>query len=100
MTSFKNSNLQKKVMQDKKDVEARRIKTQQYFVIAALGIIVLAVIVIAVIQFRITNKNKKQIFRTKTKSRKHFTRIKINTSPTHPIRKNGFAWRTYCRHCT
>ena len=26
--------------------------------------------------------------------------LKINTSPTHPIRKNGFTWRTHCRHCT
>jgi Na+/phosphate symporter len=26
-------------------------------------------------------------------------RIKSNPATTHPIRKNGFAWRTYRRHC-
>ena len=25
--------------------------------------------------------------------------LKVYTGPTHPIRKNGFAWRTHCRHC-
>ena len=29
-----------------------------------------------------------------------FEELKIHPGPTHSIRKNGFAWRTYCRHCT
>jgi two-component system NtrC family sensor kinase len=48
-----------KTAQDKKDAEAKRLKTQQYFVIAALGIIVLAAIVIALIQFK-NNKQKQK----------------------------------------
>ncbi|MEO7488747.1 MAG: ATP-binding protein [Ferruginibacter sp.] len=45
--------------QDKKDADGKRIKNQQYFAIAALGIVVLAVIVIAMIQFR-NNKQKQK----------------------------------------
>ena len=48
-----------KAVQEKKDAEAKRIKNQQYFAIAALGIVVLAVIIIAVIQFR-SNKQKQK----------------------------------------
>ena len=48
-----------KAEQGKKDAEAKRIKTQQYFVISALGIIVFAVISIAFIQYR-NNKNKQK----------------------------------------
>ncbi len=47
-----------KSVQDKKDADAKRLKNQQLFIIAALGIIVLAVIVIALIQFR--NNRQKQ----------------------------------------
>jgi two-component system NtrC family sensor kinase len=47
-----------KAIQDKKDAEVKRIKNQQYFVIAALGIIVLFVIIIALIQYR--NSKQKQ----------------------------------------
>ena len=48
-----------KAAQDKKDKDAKRIKNQQYFAIAALGIVVLAVIIIAMIQFR-NNKQKQK----------------------------------------
>ena len=48
-----------KAEQDKKDLEARRVKTQQYFAIAALGVVVLAVLTIALIQFR-SNKHKQK----------------------------------------
>jgi two-component system, NtrC family, sensor kinase len=47
-----------KAEQDKKDAETKRIKNQQYFAIAALGIVVLAVFMIALIQFR--NNQQKQ----------------------------------------
>jgi signal transduction histidine kinase len=47
-----------KVEQAKKDADAKRIKNQQYFIIAALGIIVLAVIIISSIQFK--NSRHKQ----------------------------------------
>ncbi|MEO8712808.1 MAG: tetratricopeptide repeat protein, partial [Parafilimonas sp.] len=43
--------------QEKKDAEAKRIKNTQYFIITALGIVVLAVVIIAMIQFR-HNKQK------------------------------------------
>jgi signal transduction histidine kinase len=48
-----------KAEQDKKDAEAKHIKNQQYFIIAALGIIVLAVVVVALIQYR-HNKQKQR----------------------------------------
>jgi two-component system, NtrC family, sensor kinase len=48
-----------KTAQDKKDAAAKRIKNQQYFAIAALGIVVLAVIIISIIQFR-NNKQKQK----------------------------------------
>ena len=48
-----------KAEQDKKDAEAKRIKNQQYFIIAALGIIVFTVVIIASIQYR-NNKQKQK----------------------------------------
>ncbi|HEY4876592.1 MAG TPA: ATP-binding protein [Puia sp.] len=48
-----------KAEQEKKDAEAKRIKNQQYFVIAGLGLIVLAVVIISMIQFR-SNKQKQK----------------------------------------
>ena len=48
-----------KAEQDKKDIDAKRIKNQQYFAIAALGIVVLAVIIIAIIQYR-SNQHKRK----------------------------------------
>ncbi len=48
-----------KAEQQKKDAEAKRIKNQQYFAIAALGIVVLAVVIIALIQFK-NNKHKQK----------------------------------------
>ena len=45
--------------QEKKDTEAKRIRNQQLFTIIALGIVVLAVIIIAVIQFK-NNKQKQK----------------------------------------
>ena len=50
-----------KARQDKKDAEAKRIKTQQYFIIAALAIVVLAAAVIAFFQFKI-NRHKQKAY--------------------------------------
>jgi signal transduction histidine kinase len=50
-----------KAEQEKKDAEAKRIKNQQYFIIAFLGIIVLAVVIIASILFR-NNKHKQKAY--------------------------------------
>ena len=47
-----------KAEQGKKDADAKRIKNQQYFAIAALGMLVLAVVIIAIIQYR--SKQHKQ----------------------------------------
>jgi two-component system NtrC family sensor kinase len=48
-----------KAVQDKKDADAKRIRIQQYFAIAGLGLIVLSVIIIATIQYR-NNKQKRK----------------------------------------
>ena len=48
-----------KVVQEKKDLEAKRVKNIQYFAIALLGIIVLAVMAIAFMQYR-NNKHKQK----------------------------------------
>jgi two-component system, NtrC family, sensor kinase len=48
-----------KTQQAKKDAESKRIRNQQYFMIAALGIVVLAVVIISLIQYR-NNKNKQK----------------------------------------
>jgi two-component system NtrC family sensor kinase len=48
-----------KAEQYKKDERAKRIKNQQYFIIAGLGVVILAVLTIALIQFR-NNKQKKK----------------------------------------
>ena len=48
-----------KAEQQKKDAEEKRVKNQQFFTILALGIIVLAVVIIALIQFR-NNKQKQK----------------------------------------
>ncbi len=48
-----------KAAQDKKDADAKRIKNQQLFITTAFGIVMLAVVIIAVIQFR-NNRNKQK----------------------------------------
>jgi two-component system NtrC family sensor kinase len=45
--------------QEKKDTEAKRAKNIQYFTIAALGIVILAVVIIALLQFRNINHRQK-----------------------------------------
>ena len=57
--SFQNELDKQKIEQGKKDEEAQRIKNQQYFIIVSLGIVVLAVVIIAVIQFK-NNKHKQR----------------------------------------
>jgi two-component system, NtrC family, sensor kinase len=48
-----------KAEQDKKDADTKRRKNQQYFIISGLGVIVLAVVIISLIQFR-NNKQKQK----------------------------------------
>jgi tetratricopeptide (TPR) repeat protein len=48
-----------KAEQDKKDAEAKRVKNLQYFAIGGLGVIVLAVLLIASVQWR-HNKQKQK----------------------------------------
>ena len=55
--SFQNELKKKEIEEQKKDIEAKRVKDQQYLAIAALGIIIIAVLIIVWIQFR-NNKNK------------------------------------------
>ncbi|MEO7049059.1 MAG: tetratricopeptide repeat protein [Ferruginibacter sp.] len=57
--SFDKKTAVAKTEQDKKDADEERLKNQQYFTIAALGFIVLAAIIIALIQFR-NSKQKQQ----------------------------------------
>ena len=56
---FDKKQLAAKADQDKKDEEQKRIKNQQYFIIAGLALIVLSVLVVALIQFR-NNRQKKK----------------------------------------
>ncbi len=56
---FDNKEAAAKAAQDKKDAEAKRVKNKQYFAIVSLGIVVLAVLIIALIQFR-NNKQKQK----------------------------------------
>ncbi len=55
---FKKKQELAKAVQDKKDADARRIKTQQYFIIAGLAVVVFAFIAIALIQLK--NNRQKQ----------------------------------------
>ncbi len=48
-----------KAEQDRKDAEQKRYRNQQYFIIAGLGILVLAILTVALIQFR-NNKQKQK----------------------------------------
>jgi two-component system, NtrC family, sensor kinase len=57
--SFHNELNKKEIEQQKKDIEAKRVKDQQYLAIAALGIIVLAVLLIVRIQYK-NNKHRQQ----------------------------------------
>jgi signal transduction histidine kinase/Tfp pilus assembly protein PilF len=50
-----------KAEQAKKDADAKRIKNQQYFIITALGIVVLAVVIIASIQFK-NNRHRQKAY--------------------------------------
>ncbi len=55
---FKKKQELAKAIQDKKDADTKRKRTQQYFIIAGLAVVVLAFIAIAVIQLR--NNRQKQ----------------------------------------
>ncbi len=50
-----------KSVQEKKDIEAKKIKNQQYFIIAFLGLIVLAAVVITLLLLR-NNKHKQKAY--------------------------------------
>ncbi len=56
---FKKTQELAKAMQDKKDADIKRKRTQQYFIIAGLAVVVLTFIAIAFIQFR-NNKQKQK----------------------------------------
>ncbi len=58
-----------KAEQDKRDADAKRIKNQQYFIITALGIVVLAVIIIASIQFK-NNRHRQKAYTLLQKQKK------------------------------
>jgi signal transduction histidine kinase len=58
---FEKKQQLQKAEQAKKDADAKRIKNQQYFIITALGIVVLAVIIIASIQFK-NNRHRQKAY--------------------------------------
>jgi signal transduction histidine kinase len=58
-----------KAAQEKKDTEAKRIKNQQYFIIAFLGVIVLAAVIIALILLK-NNKHKQKAYSLLEKQKK------------------------------
>jgi len=81
-----------KAQQDKKDVDAKRIKNQQYFTIAALGIVVLAVIIIAVIQFRNSmHKQKINLLLERQKSKVEITLSELKSAQAQLIQSEKMA---------
>ena len=79
--------------------EQFRNRIKYIALLSALGIFLLLAFIL------IRNNRHKQkannLLRTqKTRIEETLSELKINPSTTYPIRKNGFAWRTYCRHCT
>ncbi|MGN6343176.1 MAG: tetratricopeptide repeat protein [Ginsengibacter sp.] len=67
-----------KAVQEKKDAEAKRIKNQQYFIIAFLGIIVLAAVIITLILLR-NNKHKQRAYSLLDKQKKQTDIQKVKT---------------------
>ncbi len=81
-----------KAAQDKKDAEAKRIKNQQYFAIGALGIVVFAVLIIALIQFR-NNKQKRKanLLITKQKEKVENTLNELKSTQAQLIQSEKMA---------
>jgi two-component system, NtrC family, sensor kinase len=81
-----------KAAQDIKDAETKRIKNQQYFAIGALGIVVLAVIIIALIQFR-NNKQKQKANNliTKQKQQVEATLTELKSTQSQLIQSEKMA---------
>jgi len=81
-----------KAEQGKKDAETRRIKNQQYFAIAGLGVVVLAVVVIALIQFR-NNKQKIKANRLlqQQKEKVESTLVELKSTQTQLIQSEKMA---------
>ena len=92
---FKEKERQAELEYEKK---AYQNKIRQYALLAALAVFSIS----AFILYRNNRQKQKanDFAKTKAKIEETLDRIKIHSSPTYPIRKNGFAWRTHCRHCT
>jgi C4-dicarboxylate-specific signal transduction histidine kinase len=81
-----------KAEQDKKDVEAKRIKNLQFFAIGGLGIVVLAVLLIASIQWR-NNKHKQKAnaLLTQQKEKVESTLSELKATQTQLIQSEKMA---------
>ena len=77
---FKKKQQVEKAAQAKKDVAAQKTRNQQYFIIAALGIVVLAVLFIAFIQFR--NNRQKQMANLLLQKQKQQTEMTLEELKT------------------
>ncbi len=81
-----------KAEQDRKDADARRIKNQQLFTILALGVIVLAAIIIAIIQFRSNkHKHKANIALTQQKEKVESTLTELKSTQAQLIQSEKMA---------
>ena len=81
-----------KAEQVKKDAEAKRVKNIQYFTIAALGIIVLAVIVIAFIQYKNSKqKQKANLLLHRQKEKVESTLSELKATQTQLIQSEKMA---------
>jgi two-component system NtrC family sensor kinase len=81
-----------KAVQDKKDADAKRIKNQQYFVMASLGVLVLAVVIIAFIQFR-NNKQKQKanLLLERQKEKVEITLLELKSTQSQLIQSEKMA---------
>ncbi|MEO6719220.1 MAG: tetratricopeptide repeat protein, partial [Ferruginibacter sp.] len=78
--------------QDRKDADARRIKNQQLFTIFALGLIVLAAIIIAIIQFRSSkHKHKANIALQQQKEKVETTLQELKSTQSQLIQSEKMA---------
>jgi two-component system NtrC family sensor kinase len=89
---FDKKESQAKAEQEKKDAEAKRIKNIQYLTIAALGIIVLAAVVIAFIQYRHnTHKQKANTLLQQQKEKVESTLTELKSTQAQLIQSEKMA---------
>ena len=89
---FEKTQAVSKAEQDKKDSQAIRLRNQQLFTIAALGILVLAVLIIAFIQFRSSkHKHRANLALQHEKEKVESTLTDLKAAQSHLIQSEKMA---------